>query len=126
MEERWSIYLLLPLHAFTKDLSQLRLETETEKLWKREAEELIAEAEVLIGNYSWRVSSISSICVLKKNFKNITIVTPLFREDMQRIVNAFNDLLDRKNKYRFVLLIEPQRSLYSHIRIQMTMQSSLL
>jgi len=32
MEERWSIYLLLPLHAFLKDLSQLQLETETEML----------------------------------------------------------------------------------------------
>ncbi|CAJ1950781.1 unnamed protein product [Sphenostylis stenocarpa] len=55
-EERWSIYLLLSISTFINDLSQLQLETQTEKLWKTEVEELISETERCISNFSWWVS----------------------------------------------------------------------
>lgn len=48
MEERPSIYLMLPLHAFLKDLSHLQLETETENCWRTVAEEIIKDAEIHI------------------------------------------------------------------------------
>ncbi|KAJ1407092.1 P-loop containing nucleoside triphosphate hydrolase [Sesbania bispinosa] len=82
MEERWSINLLLPLYAFMKDLSQLQLETETEKFWKTEAEKIIEDAEDYISSYSrW---------FQKRN-----------REGMKRIVTEFDGLLTRKEKYNF-------------------------
>ncbi|KAK7349299.1 hypothetical protein VNO77_06559 [Canavalia gladiata] len=95
MEERWSIYLLLPLHAFVKDLSQLQLETEIEKLWKTDAEGLILAAEVCIRNSARWVPGFS---ILKNN---IPKVTPRFREDMKCIIDEFDSLLERKDKYKF-------------------------
>lgn len=71
MEERWSIYLLLPLHAFLKDLSQLQLETETEKCWRIVAEELIKDAEIHVSNYLWWFQTFG---ILKKFTMDIPFV----------------------------------------------------
>ncbi|XP_020967430.1 uncharacterized protein LOC110266765 [Arachis ipaensis] len=119
MEKRRSVHLLLPLHAFTNELSQLQLETNTENLWKGQAKMLIAEAEVLISTYSWWVSHFGSISkattllkkysngipivgrMFKKYFNGIPIVTTLFEEDMERIVDEFHNLLDTKSKWKF-------------------------
>jgi hypothetical protein len=88
MEERWSIYLLLPLHAFLKDLSQLRLETE--KCWRTVAEEIIKDAEILICSYLWWFQTFG---ILKKFTMDIPFVTHQFRKEMKLIVTEFNKLL---------------------------------
>lgn len=95
MEERWSIYLLLPLHAFVKELSQLHLESETEKLWKKEAEQIIEDAEICISNYLCWVPAFS---ILKKLKNDIPFVTHQFREGMRLIVREFDKLLRRKDE----------------------------
>ncbi|KAJ1407093.1 hypothetical protein SESBI_24622 [Sesbania bispinosa] len=104
MEERRSIYLLLPLHAFVKDLSQLQLETETEKLWKKEAEEVIEDAETLINNYLWWFDWFPIFSILKKFKMPILIVTHQFRKGMRRIVTEFDGLLKRKEKYNLAFI----------------------
>ncbi|XP_057735321.1 putative disease resistance RPP13-like protein 2 [Arachis stenosperma] len=119
MEKRRSVHLLLPLHAFTNELSQLQLETNTENLWKGQAKMLIAEAEDLITAYSWWVSYFGSIrdattllkkysngipivgTMFKKYFNGIPIKTTQFEEDMERIVDEFHNLLDTKSKWKF-------------------------
>jgi hypothetical protein len=88
MEERWSIYLLLPLHAFLKDLSQLRLETE--KCWRTVAEEIIKDAEILICSYLWWFQTFG---ILKKFTMDIPFVTHQFRKEMKLIVTEFHKLL---------------------------------
>ncbi|AET01767.1 NB-ARC domain disease resistance protein, putative [Medicago truncatula] len=90
MEERWSIYLLLPLHAFLKDLRQLQLITETEKQWKTVAGEIIEDAEIYISNYLWWFETFG---ILKKSKMNIPLITNHFRKDMKLIVTGFEDLL---------------------------------
>ncbi|KAJ1401068.1 P-loop containing nucleoside triphosphate hydrolase [Sesbania bispinosa] len=104
MEERRSIYLLLPLHAFVKDLSQLHLETETEKLWKKEAEEVIEDAETLINNYLWWFDWFPIFSILKKFKMPIPIVTHQFRKGMRNIVTEFDGLLKRKEKYNLAFI----------------------
>ena len=86
MEERWSIYLLLPLHAFLKDLRQLQLITETEKQWRTVAGEIIKNAEIYISNYLWWFETFGSKM-------DIPFITNHFRKDMKLIVTGFEDLL---------------------------------
>jgi len=90
MEERWSIYLLLPLHAFLKDLRQLQLITETEKQWKTLAGEIIEDAEIHISNYLWWFETFD---IVKKPKMDIPLITNHFRKDMKLIVTRFKDLL---------------------------------
>ncbi|WJX15787.1 hypothetical protein P8452_05888 [Trifolium repens] len=88
MEERRTIYLLLPLHAFLKDLNQLQLETETEKCWRKVAEEIIKDAEIHLRNYLWWFQSFGKLML-----KTTPFVTHPFREKMKLIVTEFNKLL---------------------------------
>ncbi|PNX67859.1 hypothetical protein L195_g055856, partial [Trifolium pratense] len=90
MEERRTIYLLLPLHALLKDLNQLRLETETEKCWRTVAEEIIKDAEIHLENYLWWFQTFFGILT---KFKKIPLVTNPFKEKMKLIVTEFNILL---------------------------------
>ncbi|PNY08309.1 disease resistance protein [Trifolium pratense] len=120
MEERWSIYLLLPLHAFLKDLSQLRLETETEKCWRTVAGEIIKDAEILISSYlSW----FQTFGILKKFTMDIPFVTHQFKKEMKLIVTEFNKLLkynltfiDRATEKSTLSSITEEREITSAIK----------
>ncbi|GAU32963.1 hypothetical protein TSUD_358300 [Trifolium subterraneum] len=87
MEERWSIYLLLALHAFLKDLSQLRLETETEMCWRTTAEEIIKDAMKDISSYLRRFQIFGIFSM------SIPFVMSGFKKKMKLIVTEFNELL---------------------------------
>lgn len=91
----WSIYSLLLLHVFLMDVSQLKLETETQMVWVKQANGLIAEAE----------ESIDTFTRLVLTFGNNMILRNKFRRDMKRISTAVDDLLNKKGElYHFELM----------------------
>ncbi|GAU15317.1 hypothetical protein TSUD_03860 [Trifolium subterraneum] len=108
MEERRTIYLLLPLHAFLNDLNKLQLETETEKCWRTVAEEIIEDAEINLSNYIWWFQTFGRF----KKFKHISFVTNPFREKMKVIVTEFDKLL--KYNLTFINRAEEKSTFFSN------------
>ncbi|KAK7349297.1 hypothetical protein VNO77_06557 [Canavalia gladiata] len=87
----WPIYSLLLLYAFLMDVSRIQLETETQWIWVKQANELIAEAEGIIGTFRELVMTFGKNLILRNKFTR----------DMEHITTAVDRLLNRKCEFRF-------------------------
>ncbi|KAJ7963283.1 Disease resistance protein [Quillaja saponaria] len=91
-EEMESIKLLILLQAFLKDLHGLQLESQTEKIWVEQANEIIRNAECAIDTFTRRTANqvrwISNFFMWFARHK--------LRKELKYIQTAFVDLLNRK------------------------------
>ncbi|KAJ7963276.1 Disease resistance protein [Quillaja saponaria] len=92
-----SVKLLIIVQAFLKDLHMLQLESETEKVWVKQAKEIIREAESAIENFTGgrpnQVRWLSTFCNWSARHK--------FKMEMKHIQTKLIKLLDRKDRYDF-------------------------
>ncbi|CAB4272305.1 unnamed protein product [Prunus armeniaca] len=84
---------LLLLHPFLKDIEGLQFESETEKAWVEELEEIINEAHPAIENFSQR-PPLLSVAGSWKAWRNL-------KQNIRCIEVGFSDLLEKKDRYGF-------------------------
>ncbi|KAJ7963277.1 Disease resistance protein [Quillaja saponaria] len=96
-EEIGTIFSLVLVHAFLKDLSGLQLESVTERAWWTQAKEIIDETEQAILQFNGGTGS--QLRWFPGFGKWIEMYN--LKKKMKRISAAFVHLLDRKDSYGF-------------------------